>query len=264
MHAWGHANQVTFDSTKESFHLLHPRLAEGDCFRMLGVTFGPKLVMRKACYEIAAIAAGRAQIILKAARFYSREALILQYKSQVLSSIDYATPAIYHAPEFFLHAIEKIQNDFLIELDVSASEALLEFNLAPLSSRRDIDMLGLLHRVILNDAPVQFSKYIYRSSNVQAHVRGWAHRVDRHSHQLHDPLLTPSLKIVERPIFKLIHPYNRLPQSIVDCKSTKNFKTRLQKTLKECTISRHPKWEDSLSKGIYTHSVHTFRSWFRA
>ena len=61
-------------------------------------------------------------------------------------------------------------------------ETLLEFNLAPLTSRRDIDMLGLLNRVILNDAPVQSSKYIYRSSRVRMHVRGWAHLVDRHSH----------------------------------------------------------------------------------
>ena len=99
--------------------------------------------MRQACYEIAAIATETVQIILKSARFYSREALIMQYKSQVLSSIDYATPAIYHAPEFFLQAIDKVQNDFLSELDMSACEALLRFNSAPLKSR-----------VILNDAPV--------------------------------------------------------------------------------------------------------------
>ena len=84
---------------------------------------------------------------------------------------------------------------------MSASEALLEFNLAPLKSRRDMDMLGLLHRVILNDAPVQFPKYIYRSSGTQLYFRGWAYRVDNHSHELHDPLLSPFLKIVERSIF---------------------------------------------------------------
>ena len=137
--------------------------------------------MKTACYEIAAVAAGRIQILLRSAKFYSRADLVCQYKSQVLSSIDYATPAIYHAPEFFLRCIDQVQENFLSELEMSASEALFDFNLAPLKSRRDISMLGFLHRIVLKDAPVQFSKYAY-GATTHSRSRGWAVQFDRHSH----------------------------------------------------------------------------------
>ena len=71
------------------------------------------------------------------------------------------TPAIYHAPAFFLQSIDRIQETFLNELGVTAFEALSEYNLAHLSSRRDISMLGLIHRVVLGKAPSQFSKFFY-------------------------------------------------------------------------------------------------------
>ena len=101
---------------------------------------------------------------------------------------------------------------------------LLRFNmqLGLLSSRRDISMLGLLHRIILKDAPVQFSKYIYRASESSAR-RGWAFTAIRHTHQLHDILSSPSAKIVERSVFRLVHPYNVLPQFVVDSISKNNF-----------------------------------------
>ena len=196
--------------------------------------------MRAACYEIAAVAAGRVQILLRSAKYYSRAALICQYKAQVLSSIDYTTPAIYHAPEFFLRSIDKIQEDFLSELEMSPSEALHDFNLAPLSSRRDISMLGLLHRIILKDAPVQFPKYIYKASSAR---RGWAFTATRHTHQLHDILSSPSAKIVERSVFRLVHPYNVLPQFVVDSMSTSSFQSKLQRALKETALQDVPEWE---------------------
>ena len=39
LHEWNEANQVTFDGSKESFHILHPRAPSGNDFRMLGVFF---------------------------------------------------------------------------------------------------------------------------------------------------------------------------------------------------------------------------------
>ena len=70
------------------------------------------------------------------------------------------TPAIYHAPPFFLVSIDRVQSAFLHELDVTPEEALLDFNLASLSSRRDISMLVLPHRGVLGDATVQFNRYV--------------------------------------------------------------------------------------------------------
>ena len=177
--------------------------------------------------------------------------------------IEYATPAIYHAPEFFLRCIDQVQENFLSELEMSASEALFDFNLAPLKSRRDISMLRLLHRIVLKDAPVQFSKYVYVTTT-NNRSRGWAVQFDRHSHQLHDPLNSPVPKIVERSIFKLIHPYNVLPQFVVDSKSTSSFQRTLQRALKECAHQNIPEWESVLSVGVYSLGISAFRSYFKA
>ena len=37
LHEWGAGNQVLFDASKESFHVLHKRQPKGDSFRVLGV-----------------------------------------------------------------------------------------------------------------------------------------------------------------------------------------------------------------------------------
>ena len=56
-----------------------------------------------------------------------------------------------------LQRLDRIQDRFLEELGLSAAEALLKHNLAPLSTRRDIAMLGLIHRTVLGCGPNTFS-----------------------------------------------------------------------------------------------------------
>ena len=46
-----------------------------------------------------------------------------------------------------------MQASFLASLDISEQAAFKRYRLAPLCSRRDIAMLGLLHRVVLGTAP---------------------------------------------------------------------------------------------------------------
>ena len=179
LHTWGRANQVLCDSAKESHHILHPKRFSGDNFRLLGVTFDPQLSMKTACYEIAAIASTRLRALLRTRHFHSRASLVLQFKSQVLSGIDFATPAIYHAPRFYVGVIDRVQEEFCEAIGVSKLEALLEYNLPPLSSRRDMSGLSLIHRVVLGIAPPQFSKLLYPAHEHYLQ-RGWAFRISRH------------------------------------------------------------------------------------
>ena len=58
-----------------------------------------------------------------------------------------------------LRRLDKVQESFLRQL------VLLEFNLAPLSMRRDIAMLGIIHRAALGDGPTQFREYFYRNAS---------------------------------------------------------------------------------------------------
>ena len=39
IHKWGEANQVVFETSKESFHILHPKHPHGGPFKMLGIHF---------------------------------------------------------------------------------------------------------------------------------------------------------------------------------------------------------------------------------
>ena len=71
----------------------------------------------------------------------------------MLSYLEVFTAAVHHANEFFLNSIDQVQRTFLAELGLSVDEALLHFHLAPLAARRDIAMLGLLHKVALRSAP---------------------------------------------------------------------------------------------------------------
>ena len=74
--------------------------------------------------------------------------LVTTYKAKVLSYVESRTPAIYHATDTTLKQLEAMQNRVLRELDVRAKDALLEWSLAPLSTRRDVAMLGVIHRAV--------------------------------------------------------------------------------------------------------------------
>ena len=57
--------------------------------------------------------------------FFTTAEIINHYKSQVLSGIDFTTPAIYHAPELLLRVITEVQHNFLNEMGLSRSEAFM-------------------------------------------------------------------------------------------------------------------------------------------
>ena len=65
------------------------------------------------------------------------------YKSHVLTYLESNTAAYYHAAQTHLSLVDHVQEVLLRELHVTEEEALLHYNLAPLSTRRDCAMLGL-------------------------------------------------------------------------------------------------------------------------
>ena len=71
----------------------------------------------------------------------------------MLSFIEAGSPGYYHTAPSVIHSLDRIQDRFLRELNLTVSEALLYYNLAPLSSRRDIAMFGLLYRIAYGLAP---------------------------------------------------------------------------------------------------------------
>ena len=80
----------------------------------------------------------RISTILRCRRFYDTRTLVRFYNFFVLSYIEFSTPAVYHATNYALSLLDRIQDRLLDELDISTELALFEFSLAPLRSRRDI------------------------------------------------------------------------------------------------------------------------------
>ena len=153
LHKWGRANSVTFDSGKESAHVLDKDEPAGDNFRALGVLFDGKLTMAAAVKETVREAKWRLRVLEKSAKYFSVPQLVTKYKARVLSYIEYRTAAVYHATDSVLEPLNKVQEGYLRRLGLTEVESLMEFRLAPLSCRRDMAMLGVLHRAAFKKGP---------------------------------------------------------------------------------------------------------------
>ena len=112
---------------------------------MFGVPFDPQLLMAGAVSDIESAAGWKLRTLMRTRRFYAVSDLIGLYKAHVLSYLEYRTPAIYHATRAVIYRLDNVQTRFLKGVGVGEATALIDFHLAPLSTRRDIAMLGVIH-----------------------------------------------------------------------------------------------------------------------
>ena len=113
LHKWGKANQVSFDPTNESKHILALSGGEGRNFKLLGVPFDHALSIRDAVVEMATDAAWTIASIVRSARFFTDGELVNLYKSKLLSYFEFTTAAISHACDTVLAPLNQFQNRFL-------------------------------------------------------------------------------------------------------------------------------------------------------
>ena len=163
LHNWGTANRVEFDPAKESKHLLILVRPAGSNFKLLGVVFDDGLIMEMAVAEVVNEATWKLRTLLRTQRYYTDAHLIVLYKAHMLSFLGYRTPAVYHALRLILSRLDSVQSRFLRGIGVDDSAALVEFRLAPLAVRRDIAMLGLIHRAAVGEGPGHFKKFFQLS-----------------------------------------------------------------------------------------------------
>ena len=251
LHRWGEANQVLFDPAKGTFHLLHRRLHSHGEFKILGVLFDTQLLMHAAARQVATEAGWRLQKLLKARRYFTTPELVHLYKAQVLSFIESSTPGLFHAAPSVLDRIDRVQRRLLRELGLDELAALHDYRLAPLPSRRDIAMLGVLHKVTLDLAPPQLADLFLVTGLVEEaltlqRLRYWR---PLHTRQLHTHASFDCSEIMRRSLFGLVHCYNRLPQRVVDTKTVKSFQGALQQALKRHSSSAAEAWQNLFSTG---------------
>ena len=178
LHEWGHANAITFDGTKESTTILSRNDPHGDGFKMYGIKFDPGLYMSEAVNRLYSEASWKLSSILRTSRFFSTGHIVYLYKTKVMSYIEFRTAAIYHSSANLLQRIDGLQDRLLRSIGMNATDALTKFNLTPLQTRRDIALLGLIHRTVLGLGPDQFRQHFELAQNRGRRTR------NRHSKQM--------------------------------------------------------------------------------
>ena len=163
------------------------------------------------------------------------------YKSQVLSYLESGTPAFYHASTTVLRPLDRVQERLLRELGLAHADALEKYHLAPLGSRRDMGMLGLLHKIVLGDAPPQLAElFPFAEPSLLDNRSATRLAVRRHRHQFWQPPFRT--EILRRSLFGIVVVYNLLPPAVVEKKTVKSFQSILQLALRSAVRKGLPDW----------------------
>ena len=125
-------------------------------------------------------------------------------------------------------------------------EALCKYNLAPLPTRRDIAMLGVIHRTVLGQGPPQFSNWFFAAA--QRTPRFNTRRQKRlHSRQLYDWLADRDTELLRRSALGLVRVYNELPQEAVNTRFVKDLQHWLQEYVKTEALKGTTDWPNLLN-----------------
>ena len=256
LHEWGRANRVRFDAGKEHFHLISRTQPSGDNFKILGVIFDPKLVMADAVESCVAAASWRIHSLIRTRRFYCDAELVNLYKAHVLSYIEYRTCAIYHASVSVLAPLDALQTRFLRSLGISAGDALIHFNLAPLNTRRDISILGVIHRSVLGLGPSCLQSFFRLDTSPPP-----ARAPRRHARHIVEPSYTSPDFLLHSAV-GATRIYNLLPDSIVRASAVPVLQRRLQQLVVAQAASLDD-WALCLSPRLPLafHPLRRLRSW---
>jgi len=247
LHTWGRANCVQFDPAKEHFHILDSRCPYGPHFELLGVQFDARLNMYNEICKLAGEAGRRAQMIMRIRRFYSTTSLMRLYKAHVLPYAERSTPAIYHCHPTTLTILDQVQDNYLEAVGVTTTSAILDFNLAPLAARRDMAMLGLLHRVQLGTAPKPITDLFTPAS--QTMYNFMPNHCAPHDRQSGSAIEPGSSAMMRRSLFGLVRVYNGLPTEVVSSPSVGQCQKALQHSLKIAARNGQQSWERMYAAG---------------
>ena len=134
---------------------------------------------------------------------------------------------------------DRLLSSFLRDIHLIEEVAFLDYNLAPLSLRRDIGVLGFLHKRVFghcHPALCDFLPFDVRHST-------W-----------HDKQLQSNLESViafhpmyHRSLWGAILIYNRLFQALFDSATVKDFQKQLTQIARSRCMQSAPDWQQSFS-----------------
>ena len=166
--------------------------------------------------------------LLRTQPYYTTTELFTQYKTHILPLLESCSGAIYHSTTTALAPITALFTTFLRATNTTPLDAFTQHNLAPPTLRRDIAMLGLLHKTTLRKAHSDFTTLFPPSTYTHRHDTRLAQR--RHDKQLHELCDGTQTEQLNRSIFALTRIYNLLPQAIINATTIHRFQTLLTRT----------------------------------
>ena len=160
--------------------------------------------------------------------------------------MEYFTPAIYHATSNLLNKIDRVQEGFLHQLGLTSEEAFCTYNFAPLGTRRDIAILGLLHKCNVGTVHSKLGNIFHRDANPRQ--RSSVLFPPLHNLRMFDDHDTShQSSLYQRSIFSQIRVYNLLRPEYVENRSVVEFQANLTAYVKKRCQQNMNNWRLSLS-----------------
>ena len=239
-HKWGKLNRVTFDAAKEHLIIIHPIFASGDPFKLLGCLVDCKLQMLQAIDNIITQVRPKMWALLRTRAHYDLRTLVNQFKTHLWGLMEIHNGAIFHAATTHLNKLDSLQRHFLHELDIPEEDAFMRFNFAPPSVRRDIGILGLLHKRVLGKAHPVYQKLLPFHNEVFGSLNPALHRFQLYGHSRE---VLRQHNLFDRSIFAMVYVYNRLPLEILECPTVTCFQKQLTCMVREACKVGDDRWK---------------------
>ena len=152
---------------------------------------------------------------------------------------------IFHASDSLLVKLDETQRRFLRELGITEEEAYLQHNFAPSQLRRNIGILGLMHKRVIGECHPIFCKLMPFCSDSGQPGYPNGHNKQLYGH-LHETRFQMGLFC--RSIFAMVYRYNMLPQNVVDATTVQEFQKRLSLIARmHCAAGTHD-WQELFSR----------------
>ena len=120
----------------------------------------PKLTMHDSIDKTLSKARPKLKALLRTLHMYSTKTLVNQYKTHIQPIVESTTSAIYHATTSTLKPLDRLYDTFLHGIHLTQRDAFIHHNFAPPQLRRDIAMLGLLHKITLRKCHADFHELL--------------------------------------------------------------------------------------------------------
>ena len=215
----GARNRVEFDKDKEHFAILHPIHGKGELFKLLGCCVDAKLTMCPAIDR-------RCHRSPRRSPHYCAHGHIMIFRisssnlKHTLGIMEANSGGIFHACSSQLDRLDRCQKHFVENLGSTEEAAFINNNFAPPVLRRNIDILGLIHKRVLDLSHSDFEQLLPWRSQYFGQVRE-----DRHTKQLYNHALEVHFQVglLRRSIFAMTDVYKMLPQYVTDSVSMSVF-----------------------------------------